>query len=82
MSWLKMVQNAAARYLSGVHNVNILLSNVISNYILLMSLNQLPVHYRIEFKALLFDLKSLNDLAPYFKPTLVGWFKVSRVSLV
>lgn len=57
LSRLQLVQNAAARLLTGTRR-----RNHISP--VLASLHWLPVHFRVHFKILLFAFKSLNGLAP------------------
>ncbi len=54
---LQMVQNAAARLLTGTRKYEHISP-------ILASLHWLPVHFRIKFKILLFVFKSLNGLAP------------------
>ncbi len=59
-----MVQNAAARVLTGAHK---------SEHItpILQSLHWLPVCYRINFKVLLLVFKSLNGLTPSYLSDLL-----------
>ena len=61
---LQLVQNAAARLLTGTR---------IFEHItpVLASLHWLPVHFRINFKILLFVWKSLNGLAPQYISELI-----------
>ncbi len=54
---LQMVQNAAARHLTGTRKYEHISP-------ILASLHWLPVHFRITFKMILFVFKSLNGLAP------------------
>ncbi len=54
---LQMVQNAAARLLTGTCKYEHISP-------ILASLHWLPVHFKIQFKILLFVFKSLNGLAP------------------
>ncbi len=56
---LQMVQNAAARFLTGVHKHQHITP-------ILMALNWLPVRHRVDFKILMFVFKSLNGLAPSY----------------
>ncbi len=71
MSRLQMVQNAAAIFLTGVHKREHITP-------ILMSLNWLPVRYRVEFKILLFVFKSLNGLAPFYLSELVNVNRSAR----
>lgn len=59
LSRLQLVQNAAARLLTGTRK-----RDHISP--ILASLHWLPVKYRIEFKVLLFIFKALHGLAPHY----------------
>ncbi len=62
---LQMVQNAAARFLTGVRkhqHINPIL----------MALNWLPVRHRVDFKILMFVFKSLNGLAPSYLSELLN----------
>ena len=61
---LQMVQNAAARFLTGTRKYEHITP-------ILMSLNWLPVHYRVHMKILMFVFKSLNGLAPSYLSELV-----------
>lgn len=61
---LQMVQNAAARLLTGVRKYEHITP-------VLASLHWLPVRYRINFKILLFVFKSLNGLAPSYISELI-----------
>lgn len=71
LSRLQMVQNSAARLLTGtrkqVHITPIL-----------FSLKWLPVKFRIEYKLLLFVFKSLNGLAPKYLETIVNRYSSVR----
>ena len=53
---LRLVQNAAARLLTGARKRELITP-------ILASLHWLPVHFRVHFKILLFVFKSLNGLA-------------------
>ncbi len=64
LSRLQLVQNAAARQLTGTHK-----QEHISP--VLVSLHWLPVRFRIDFKILLFAYKSLNGLPPTFLSDLL-----------
>lgn len=59
MSRLQMIENAAARFLTGVPKQEHVM-------LILASLNWLPVRYNVEFKILLFVFKSLNSLVPSY----------------
>ncbi len=61
---LQMVQNAAARVLTGARKREHIIP-------VLQSLYWLPVHYRIHFKVLLLVFKSLNGLAPSYLSDLL-----------
>lgn len=64
MSRLQLVQNAAVRLLTGAKKRNHITP-------ILRYLHWWPVHYRVEFKLLLFAYKSLNGLAkPYLSALL------------
>ncbi len=56
---LQMVQNAAARLLTGVRKREHITP-------VLISLHWLPVRFRIDFKVLLLVFKCLNGLAPEY----------------
>ncbi len=64
LSCLQLVQNAAARLVTGTHKREHMSP-------MLASLHQLPVHFRIHPKILLFAFKSLNGLAPTFLSDLL-----------
>ncbi len=64
LSRLQLVQNAAARLVTGAHR-----QEHISP--VLASLHWLPVHLRINPKVLLFAYKSLNGLAPPYLSDLL-----------
>ena len=68
---LQLVQNAAARLLTGIKK---------SDHItpILISLHWLPVKYRIDFKILLFAFKSINGLAPLYLANLVKRYNPPR----
>ena len=59
-----MVQNAAARFLTGVRKHEHITP-------ILLSLNWLPVRYRVDMKIMLFVFKSLNGLAPAYLSELL-----------
>ena len=59
LSRLQLVQNAAARLLTGARKYDHISP-------ILASLHWLPVYYRIQFKILMFVFKSLNGLAPLY----------------
>ena len=69
---LQLIQNAAARVLTGTSKRDHI-SPVLS------SLHWLPVKYRIEFKILLLTYKSLNDQAPSYLKDLVVPYHPNRV---
>ncbi len=71
MPRLQTVQNATARFLTGVRKREHITP-------ILMPLNWLPVRYRVEFKMLLFVFKSLNGLAPSYLSDLVNVNKSAR----
>ena len=59
------VQNCAARLVSGTRR---------SDHItpVMKDLHSLPIgHWRTDFKTLLYTFKILNDLAPYYLPSLL-----------
>ena len=62
---LQLVQNAAARVLTGVRRRDHITPS-------LASLHWLPVQYRIEFKILLLTYKACNGLAPQYLKDLVS----------
>ncbi len=62
---LQMVQNAADRFLTGVRKHQHITP-------ILMALNWLPVRHRVDFKILMFVLKSLNGLAPSYLSELLN----------
>ena len=61
---LQLVQNAAARLLTGTKKREHITP-------VLAALHWLPVHFRIDFKILLFTFKSLHGLAPSYLADLV-----------
>lgn len=65
MTRLQIVQNAVARFLTGVRKREHITP-------ILIALNWLPVRYRIELKILLFVFKSLNGLAPSYLSELLN----------
>lgn len=68
---LQLVQNAAARLLSGRKKREHITP-------VLSSLHWLPVKYRIDFKVILFVFKCLNGLAPEYLTDLVRLHRPSR----
>ena len=68
---LQLVQNAAARLLTGTKKYEHISP-------LLASLHWLPVHFRIHFKILLFAFKALNGLAPPYLSELLHPYTPSR----
>ncbi len=65
LSRLQLVQNAAARLLTGAKKYDHVPP-------ILASLHWLPVHFRVQFKILLFIFKALNNQAPsYLKVLLI-----------
>ncbi len=68
---LQMVQNAAARLLTGTRKYEHISP-------ILASLHWLPVHFRIQFKILLFVYKSLNGLAPPYISELLHPYMPTR----
>lgn len=71
ISRLQMVQNAAARLLTGSRKQDHITP-------ILRSLHWLPVRYRIDFKILLFVYKSLNNQAPKYLSNLISIHNPSR----
>lgn len=71
LSRLQLVQNAAARLLTGTRKYDHI-SPVLS------SLHWLPVHFRVDFKILLFTYKCLNGLAPSYLSDLIHPYAPSR----
>ena len=71
MSRLQMVQNAAARFLTGVRRREHITP-------ILSFLNWLPVCYRVEFKILLLVFKALIGLAPSYLSDLINVKKSTR----
>ena len=68
---LQLVQNAAARLLTGVRKREHITP-------ILASLHWLPVHFRVHFKILLFVFKSLNGLAPPYLSELLHPYAPAR----
>ena len=68
---LQLVQNAAARMLTGTKKFDHITP-------VLASLHWLPVKQRIDFKVLLFAFKSLNGLAPSYLTELLERHKPNR----
>ena len=68
---LQLVQNAAARLLTGVRKREHITP-------ILASLHWLPVHFRVHFKILLFVFKSLNGLAPSYLSELLHPYAPAR----
>ncbi len=68
---LQLVQNAAARLLTGVHKREHITP-------ILASLHWLPVHFRVHFKILLFVFKSLNGMAPSYLSELLHPYAPAR----
>ena len=66
MSRLQLVQNAAARLLTGTRKRDHITP-------ILASLHWLPVRFRIQFKTLLFVYKALNGLAPPYISQLISY---------
>ncbi|XP_064205653.1 uncharacterized protein LOC135262574, partial [Anguilla rostrata] len=71
ISRLQMVQNAAARLLTGTRK-----HEHISP--ILASLHWLPIHFRIHFKIILFAFKSLSGLAPPYLSELLHPYTPTR----
>ncbi len=71
ISRLQMVQNAAARLLTGVRKYEHITP-------VLMSLHWLPVRFRIDFKVLLLVFKCLNGLAPPYLSDLLCEYHPER----
>lgn len=68
---LQLVQNAAARLLTGSRKREHITP-------ILASLHWLPVHFRIDFKTLLFVYKCLNGLAPPYLTDLLHPYTPTR----
>ena len=68
---LQLVQNAAARILTGTNRRDHITPS-------LASLHWLPVKYRIEFKTLLLTYKALNGLAPPYLKELIEPYQPLR----
>lgn len=68
---LQLVQNAAARLLTGTRKYDHISP-------ILASLHWLPVRFRINFKVLLFVFKALNGLAPPYLSELVHFYMPGR----
>lgn len=68
---LQMVQNAAARLLTGTRKFEHISP-------ILASLHWLPIHFRIDFKTILFVFKSLNGLAPPYLSELLHPYSPAR----
>lgn len=64
LSRLQLVQNAAARFLTGSRKFNHITP-------VLASLHWLPIEFRVRFKVLLLVFKSLNGLAPVYLSDLL-----------
>ena len=60
---LQRVQNCSPRLVSGIRSDHITL--------VMKDLHWIPIGARIDFKILLLKLKILNDLAPYYWPSLL-----------
>ena len=71
ISRLQLVQNAAARMLTGTRKFDHITP-------VLTSLHWLPVRYRIQFKILTFTFKSLNSLAPPYLSELICPYTPAR----
>ena len=71
ISRLQLVQNAAARLLTGTRKFDHITP-------VLSSLHWLPVQYRIQFKILTFTFKSLNSLAPPYLTELIRPYTPAR----
>ena len=72
LSRLQLVQNAAARLLTGTKKRESITP-------VLASLHWLPVKYRVEFKVLLFVFKALHNLAPSYISDLLHLRSTPRV---
>lgn len=71
LSRLQLVQNAAARLLTGTRKYESITP-------ILFKLHWLPVKFRIDFKILLFVYKALNNLAPQYLTDLLCPYTPSR----
>ena len=72
ISRLQIVQNAAARLITGTRKRQHITPALIR-------LHWLPVRFRIVFKTLLFVFKALNGLAPSYLSDLIGYSPGTRV---
>ena len=72
MARLQLVQNAAARLLTGTRKFDHITP-------ILQSLHWLPVHFRTDFKILLFVFKCLHGLAPQYLSNLLVPYTPSRL---
>ena len=68
---LQIVQNAAARLLTGTRKYEHITP-------ILASLHWLPIHFRVHFKIILFVFKSLNGLAPPYLTELLHPYAPTR----
>ena len=71
LSRLQLVQNSAARLLTGTKKREHITP-------VLASLHWLPVNFRIDFKILLFVFKALNGLAPQYISDLIQIYTPAR----
>ncbi len=71
LSRLQLVQNAAARLLSGTRKYEPVIP-------ILSALHWLLINYRMDFKILLFVYKALNNLAPQYLTDLLRPYTPSR----
>lgn len=71
LSCLQLVQNAAARLLTGANKREHIT-------LILASLHWLPVGFQIDFKILLFVFKALNGLAPQYIEDLIQIYTTVR----
>lgn len=72
ISRLQMVQNAAARLLTGIRKFDHISP-------ILQSLHWLPICNRTDFKNLFFVFKALNGLAPKYLPVLLNQNNSARI---
>jgi len=70
-SWLQMVQNSAARFLTGTKKRDHISPD-------LASLHWQPIKFRVDFRILLFAYKALHSLAPDYICDLIRPYTVSR----
>ncbi len=68
---LQLLQNAATRLLTGT-------KKQVSVSPVLASLHWLPVHFRVQFKVLLYVFKALHGLAPEYISDMIQVYTMTR----